>query len=314
MGALALTTTLFAGSTLAQQPGAVAAAMDAAVQKQLVERIASLLEQEYVFAEVGMRAAAALREQVAGGAFETPTETAAFAKRLTSTLGALTNDKHVRMRYRPEAAAPSFTEATPDQDSAGIRKVEWLAGGVGYLKVDRFYQRDESRAAFNAAFTLLQHSRAVIIDLRDNTGGSDANVLLASYFLREPVLLTRLRWRNQEPMEFVTERTAPSLPNVPVYVLTSARTFSAAEGFAYGLQQQKRITIVGERTAGAANPNRFFPLAPGLSVSIAIGQTVNPVSGSSWEHVGVTPDVEVREADALGTALRLAAARIGSSQ
>ncbi len=287
--------------------------MDASTQKQMVERIASLLEQEYVFADVGARAAASLRQQVADGAFEAPTGTAAFAARLTSTLGALTNDKHVRMRYRPEAVAASVSEAPPEQDNFGIRKVDWLAGNIGYIRVDRFYQRDESRAAFAAAFTLLQHSRAVIIDLRDNTGGSDANVLLASYFLRDPVLLTRLRWRNQEPMEFSTERTEPSLPDVPVYVLTSARTFSAAEGFAYGLQQQKRITIVGERTAGAANPNRFFPLAPGLAVSIAIGQTVNPVSGGSWEHAGVAPDVEVPEAEALGTALRLIASRIGSS-
>src|SRR3546814_2621954 len=43
-------------------------------------------------------------------------------------------------------------------------------------------------------------------------------------------------------------------PAVPLYVVVNARTGSAAESFAYTLQQAGRATIVGEASGGAANP------------------------------------------------------------
>jgi hypothetical protein len=289
-----------------------AALMSPTDQSDAIERIASLLEQEYVFEDVGAAAAASLRRQIADGAFALATTREAFATTMSERLGTLTGDKHVRMRYRADGTS-AVVDPPAAEDGFGIKRTEMLAGGVGYLKVDRFYQREESRVAFDAALTFLADSRAIIVDVRDNRGGSDANVLLASYFVREPVLFTRLTWRHADPMEVFTEKTSPSLPDVPVYVLTSSRTFSAGEGFVYGLQQRRRIVVVGERTAGAGNPNRFFPVAPGLALSVAVGQTINPISGGSWEHVGVVPDVAVAEAEALATALRLIGERLGPS-
>jgi C-terminal processing protease CtpA/Prc len=148
----------------------------------------------------------------------------------------------------------------------------------------------------------------MVIDLRENRGGSDANVLLASYFLAERTLLNRLLWRKQDPLEFwAGPSTRPELTGVPVYVLVSRKSFSAAEGFAYGLQQRKRAVIVGEPTRGGANPNRFFPIGNDLEVSISIGRTVNPVSGTNWEGVGVQPDVAVPADQALDKVLALTA-------
>jgi C-terminal processing protease CtpA/Prc len=98
----------------------------------------------------------------------------------------------------------------------------------------------------------------------------------------------------------------PQLATAPLFILTSERTFSAAEAFAYSLQQRKRATIVGEATAGGANPNRYFPLEPGLAVSISVGRTINPVSGSNWEGAGVQPDVKTPAAQALDAAIQRA--------
>lgn len=77
----------------------------------------------------------------------------------------------------------------------------------------------------------------------------------------------------------------------PVYVLTAKRTFSAAEECAYDFQTQKRAIIVGETTGGGANPGGFVPISAGFVAFIPAGQSINPVTHSNWEGVGVKPDI-----------------------
>lgn len=287
--------------TLAARDAAPPQPLSAAERRRLVARIADLVRDEYAFPDLGRSAGEALRHRVDSLAAGGSADPAAFAARVTELLQDQTRDKHMSVRRR----IPHFDAPTADQ---GLKQVERLPGNIGYLRVDRFYRAEESRPAFEAALDQLGPCRAMVIDLRENRGGSDASVLLASYFLAERTLLNRLLWRRQEPMEFwAGPSTRPELAKVPVYILVSRRSFSAAEGFAYGLQQRKRAVVVGEPTRGGANPNRFFPIGNELEVSISIGRTVNPVSGTNWEGVGVQPDVAVPAAQALDKALALAA-------
>jgi hypothetical protein len=98
--------------------------------------------------------------------------------------------------------------------------------------------------------------------------------------------------------------------DVPLYVLTSGRTGSAAEAIAYTLQAAKRAQVVGERSGGAANPGAAFPTPQGYDVFIATGSPRNPITGRNWEGVGVTPDVEVSNERALPRARELALEKI----
>lgn len=274
-------------------------------QQALLQKVATYLRDEYVFPDIGAAAAAEITRRAAA-VDDKPMAPAQFASEWSAVLGQLTHDRHVRIRYAPAAGAATRMpqELDPSLDNFGIRRVEWLPERLGYLKIDRFSEADESRRAFDAALTLLAPATAVVIDLRDNGGGSDANALLASYFFDERLLFNELRWRKEDTEQIWTDPSAqPRLAKIPVFILTSARTFSAAEAFAYSMQQRRRAVVIGERTAGGANPNRYFPLAPGLAVSISIGQTVNPVSHGNWEGTGVIPDVEVAAAAALETAL-----------
>jgi retinol-binding protein 3 len=280
--------------------------LDSSQQRALVLKVAGLIREEYIFPDVADRTAAELTHRAETDAYSTARTTADFAAVLTRELGELTHDKHVRVRYAPAATGTRMPqEIDPAIDNFGVHRVEWLPNRVGYLKIDRFYQAEESRPAFDAALALLAAATAIVIDLRENGGGSDANNLLASYLFAERTLFNELRWRKEDPDVLFTDPSVrPQLASTPLFVLTSGRTFSAAEAFAYSLQQRKRAVVVGERTGGGANPNRYFPLAPGLAVSIAIGTTVNPVSRSNWEGTGVVPDVEVSAASALDTVLQ----------
>jgi hypothetical protein len=157
-----------------------------------------------------------------------------------------------------------------------------------------------------AAMTFLGNCDAIIFDLRKNGGGEPAMIqLLSTYLFAEPTHLNDLYWRKGDKRDqFWTLPYAPGprLVNVPVYVLTSAHTFSGAEEFANNLKVLKRATIVGETTGGGANPGEGFPFDPFFWCFIPTGRAVNPTTGSNWEGTGVEPDIKVPEAEALAVA------------
>src|SRR5207248_2089606 len=91
-----------------------------------------------------------------------------------------------------------------------------------------------------------------------------------------------------------------------VYILTSSRTFSAAEGFAYSLKALKRVTIVGETTRGGAHPSGSCRINDHFYIQVPWGESINHITKTNWEGVGVEPDVKVPAARALQTALLMA--------
>jgi C-terminal processing protease CtpA/Prc len=99
---------------------------------------------------------------------------------------------------------------------------------------------------------------------------------------------------------------APRYLEPPVFVLTGPRTFSGAEEIAYNLQQLGRATVVGAVTRGGAHPTGEYWVAPRVTIRIPVARSINPISGTNWEGVGVRPDVEVPEEDAYSRAYRLA--------
>jgi C-terminal processing protease CtpA/Prc len=166
------------------------------------------------------------------------------------------------------------------------------------------------------AMAFLANTDALIIDLRENHGGNPAMVaLLATYFFSgdRDVHLNDLEWRDDGTNHYTVTQWW-TLPYVPgeryldreVYVLTSHGTFSGAEEFAYDLQTQKRATIVGEVTGGGANPGGGVRLADHFSVFMPRGRAINPITKKNWEEVGVKPDIEVNQQDALKVAQKTA--------
>jgi C-terminal processing protease CtpA/Prc len=158
---------------------------------------------------------------------------------------------------------------------------------------------------------LLAHTDALIIDLRKNTGGSPTMIALLSTFLfgPEPVHLNSFYDRSgDKTSQTWTLPYVPGqrTPDKPVFVLTSNRTFSAAEEFTYNLKNLKRATIIGEKTGGGAHPGGDISVTPHFRVFVPVGRAINPISGTNWEGTGIEPDIAVPEAGALDYAYRLA--------
>jgi C-terminal processing protease CtpA/Prc len=161
-----------------------------------------------------------------------------------------------------------------------------------------------------AAMTFLAGTRAMIIDLRQNGGGSPRMVaLVASYLFDRRTHLNDLWTRSTDATEeFWTQDSVAGRRfggEKPVFVLTSARTFSGGEEFTYDLKTLKRATIVGETTGGGAHPVRGRRIDDHFMIGVPFARAVNPVTHTNWEGVGVEPDTKVPAADALTTALTL---------
>jgi len=101
--------------------------------------------------------------------------------------------------------------------------------------------------------------------------------------------------------------------NKPVYALISKITFSGGEGFANILQTRKRATIIGEKTDGGAHPGASYRLHPHFEVFIPIGRAINPVTGTDWEGIGVTPDISIPPEQAFKAAYNMALQSIVAS-
>jgi retinol-binding protein 3 len=189
----------------------------------------------------------------------------------------------------------------------GFRKLERLEGNVGYLELEGFFPTELGAETAVAAMNFLANTDALIIDLRHNHGGGPAMVaLICSYlFDPEPVHLNDLYFRPEDSThQWWTLAYVPGkrYTGKDVYVLTSKETVSAAEEFTYNLKTRKRATIVGETTAGGANPGGPRRINDNFAIWVPSGRAINPVTKTNWEGTGVAPDVAVSSARALQTA------------
>ena len=319
---------LLAGWALLSGPAEGAAASQNAISdaatdapRTTVERVAELIEDKYFDAAKGAAIAASLRAAAQSGEFDPLRQPRELASGLTSLLHPL--DHHFRIIVsgdRDGRAAGGASADFADPSSAerrtayGFRRVEMMPGAIGYIDLQSFAylstakRDDPGRAAANAALQLVAGADAIIIDLRDNVGGSTdmAAYLVSAFTAPGANIYDVIHWRNGIDSE------RPTLPyprprlDVPLYLLISARTASAAEAAAYALQASGRALLVGEKSAGAANVGGVFPVDENLGVFIPIGTPINPLTGSNWENKGIVPDFVVPAEAALPYAQQLA--------
>ncbi|MEV0889769.1 S41 family peptidase [Promicromonospora sp. MEB111] len=280
--------------------------------RMLIAQVQDLVRTHYVFPDVARSVADAL-DELTVDAVDEPT----FAEAATTVLQSVNGDRHLRVRHYPEGVPPEQDEeevrayfaALAREHGPAISEVRRLDGNVGLLTIGPLILPPEYvRPGASAAFTLLQGVGRLVVDLRGCVGGVPESVaLLVSHLLGdEPVHLLDLVHRDGavEP-SFTTPDVAPRLPDVPVVVLTSSRTFSGGEELAYDLQALGRAVVVGETTVGGAHPREAFDLTPNLQLHVPIARSVHAVTGTNWEGVGVVPDHSCPAEQAVDVALAL---------
>lgn len=290
-------------------------------QKQvLINTAIAQLKENYIFPERISKIESIIQKKFDNKEYSSLNTLFDFLEVVNKDFESSSNDHHVDIFYSPQyvkklKAAQNNTAEKSNKIPAEfvdmvkyenffLRKVERIDGNIGYFKFNKFEELQFSKEAIVSAMNFISNSSAIIIDLRDNGGGSAETVhFIMSYFLPDSTRLGEFKRRiNNEVIQLYTTKD-PLIKkisdNVPLYFLVSKKTSSAPEALIYGLQQFKRATIVGEQTLGEANPGARFIINDKLYIMIPTAVNVNAVTGTNWDGVGVTPDIKTTAADAL---------------
>ncbi len=295
--------------------------LDAATRSAVVEQLARELDTRYVDVARGAALARTLRSRLQGHAYDAIATSAALADRLNTDLAADSHDKHLHVEYSPEVFPLPVAGAKPDPAEAafmaaqmkrtnyGFDSVQRLPFNIGYFKLDLLMAPADTAPRFAAAMTLLQDTRALVIDLRENHGGEPETVaLLCSYLFDQRTHLNDI-WHRQGARTdeaWTTETVAGPRYGAQreVIVLTSPETFSAGEDLAYALKTLHRATLIGATTGGGAHPGDMHRIGDHFEAFIPDSRSVSPITHADWEGVGVAPDVGVAADRALVEARR----------
>ncbi len=310
-------------------PGAVFenVTIDADMRKKVLDGIESNLNEYYIEPTVAQQMVDAMKAHAAKGDYDKISDGDELATRLTKDLQDVSHDKHLRVNFSP-FKMPQRTGPTPEDEArfhqqmehanCAFQKVEILPSNIGYIKFDGFMDAGFCGPTVNAAMAFIAHTDAIIFDIRQNGGGQPAMVtLIASYLFDQPKHLIDIYNRKEDTTTqnwTLSYLPSPRLTKQPVFVLTSKRTFSGAEEFAFDLKNQKRATIIGETTGGGAHPVSGHTIADYFTIGVPFAKSLDPITKTNWEGTGVEPDVKVPAADALTTAQKLAVEKIQAAK
>jgi len=197
---------------------------------------------------------------------------------------------------RGNAAEPRDIEITREVLAAVPVRSRMASPGTGYVRVAEFAA--ESAQQLRSEIVNLGKSGAtrLVIDLRGTAFGDvDAGVAAARLFIASGTLAYRQE-RGQEKQAIASAADASGIITWPVALLTDLGTSGPAELFAASLKDNKRASLVGERTLGRAGRQKLVRLPNGSALLLTHVTYLTP-TGAVIHEKGVTPDVVVEQPD-----------------
>lgn len=182
---------------------------------------------------------------------------------------------------------------------AGSVKYKRLSGNsIGYMHYSSF-SGSVSDPGLDYIFDYFKDCKGLIIDIRDNGGGSLANAdLIASRFIEEKLLTGYIQHKLgkghndfSEPYPVYLAPSARVRWLRPVAVLTNRHCFSAANDFAQKMRMMPQVTVIGDRTGGGSG----LPLSSELPNGWSIRFSAAPMLDADKQHTefGIDPDIRV---------------------
>lgn len=307
------------------QPAVPFAAADA---KAVIEELATALDENFVFPDVGKSYAATLRTKLASGGYASFANSEDFAKAVTADLQAVHKDGHLRL-FAPQPGAAGEPPRPRSMPAGGIERAGWIADGVAYIQFSLFPGDEKTLAGLRSFLAEHSDAKTLIIDARGHRGGGLGEMdLLFPQIYAAPATLLHMDTRvaveqargaplneghtvqRVDGPEGVIRRAHKVVPagnsglsDAKIFLLTSGRTASAAEHLALSLKRTHRATLIGETTGGAGHYGGTIPMAGGYGAFIPVGRTFDPDTGTGWEGTGVAPDIAVPADRALVEAL-----------
>ncbi|HEV8536939.1 MAG TPA: S41 family peptidase [Candidatus Limnocylindria bacterium] len=208
----------------------------------------------------------------------------------------------------PRVPAGGTPLASPDE--SGLQ-ASLLPGGIAYITFARFLTtgtyktHDEVRKVLDKA--LAAGARAWLFDLRGNVGGRETSVdILISFFLNgEPTLRTVFRNGPGGTMSALADLRLPAEYQLPIAIVLNDRGGSGPEVFAAALRENKRATLVGQKTVGCVGSANTTRMPDGSQITVVVAELSGAVTGTAYNNIGVPPDVQADDASAIDKAIEI---------
>lgn len=181
-------------------------------------------------------------------------------------------------------------------------KAELLDGNIGYIRISSFTTAAASQFAQKLNTLVSLNVSSLVIDVRNNGGGSLATLLSMLDMLMPEGVVFIERDVSGEEVRYTADGNYCDLP---IVVLANSYSYSAAEYFAAVLQEQGRACFIGEATTGKGEGQSTFSLSDGSCVSFSTIKYYTPAGVSIGDRGGIEPDIAVEMTDeqivAIGT-------------
>jgi len=190
----------------------------------------------------------------------------------------------VRVKFaRPGVAQPIEGEFTRAIVNVPAVPYSLTFGNVGYVRLLAFNEHAAPELDDAIRGLSARGAKGVILDLRGNPGGIlEQSLSVSNLFLKPGMEIVSVRSRNSESNSYVA-RTQPTLPTVPLIVLTDEGSASASEIVAGALQDHDRALIVGETSFGKGLVQSVFNLDGGYALKMTTAKYYLP-SGRSIQR------------------------------
>ena len=310
--------------------------VDDAMRAEAIDMLVATLNGRYIFPAKAKQIEAVLRQRQKEGKYDGITDGEQLAQQLTADLQAVAPDKHMVVGFDPGLVLPDDNGARPPPESKAqwerrnnvvvraimrfmaqrdVEEVDRLSSNIGYLKITGFPPPFLVAEKYASALDELAHTDGLIVDLRHNRGGGPPSVaLLVSYFVDKRTHVNNVwdRITGNTTQHWTEDKLDGKRygSEKPVLILVGPDTMSAGEDFAYTMQALKRATVIGQPTWGGANPARPYRLGDNFYAVIPGRRTINPITKTNWEGVGVTPDIIATPDKALAVARDLLQRRL----
>lgn len=173
--------------------------------------------------------------------------------------------------------------------------------GIGYLMIGAWTNAN-AVAAIETALDGLRDCKALVVDVRPNSGGDELLAQqVAAWFVEGTKVYAKNRYRTRPGKDGfgpILERSVSGNQVAarrfvgPVVVLTSRYVMSSNEAFVLMMKQAADCTVVGQRTFGSSGNPKPHELGNGVTVVVPSWQSLR-LDGTCFEGEGLAPDVEV---------------------
>lgn len=172
-----------------------------------------------------------------------------------------------------------------------ISDTKIINDNIGYIKIMHFGRR--TKEGFKKAMMDVKEIdlRGLIIDIRDNPGGSlEEAIQIMEFFISEGDLLVTVSSKGQTKYFSNTNEKFTH----PLVILINSNTASSAEIFAATLQYYKKATLVGINSYGKGTIQKTFPLDHNHTLVLTIGECY-PADGTILQNSGIKPDYIIED-------------------